>query len=119
MDEDSQAIGVASGLRAAGMEVHRSANHGNDGISDEGQVAFASSRGWVMYTANTGDFLRIHAEMIRDSRTHSGIILRTRQESSIGEQIRRVTRIWQSLSAEDMLNRYESISQWGSDHPER
>lgn len=113
MDEDSQAIGVADALARAGMQVHRSNREGNDGATDEAQLAFAASRDWVIYTANVRDFGPLHRRYLAESRPHGGIVLRTRHNWSIGEQSRRLVRIWESLSAEDMVNRCESLSQWG------
>jgi hypothetical protein len=65
----------------------------------------------VIYTSNTRDFAVLHREYMQSGRSHAGIIYRTRQWYSVGEQARRILRIWAALSAEEMVNRYESISQ--------
>jgi hypothetical protein len=115
MDEDSQPLDVAATLARAGMDVRRSGLERNDGTTDEQQLAFAASRGWVIYTSNVRDFDILHRAWLNAGRSHSGIIYRTRQRWSVGEQARRIERIWRALSAEDMVNRYESLGQWGED----
>ncbi len=87
----------------------------NERSSDSGQLVFAAEKGWVLYTSNVKDFEVLHRELIESGRSHAGVLYHVRQRFSIGEQARRILRIWEALSAEEMVNRVESISQWGEE----
>ena len=88
-----------------------------NGKTDIEQLAFASQMGYVLCTANARDFYRLHREFLAIGRSHAGIVVRTEQRFSVGEQARRIVRIWETLSAENMVNRTESLSRWGEDRP--
>ncbi len=85
-----------------------------NGKSDEEQLAFAAEQGLVLYTANSRDFVRLHFPYLEAGTGHAGIIFQAGRPWSIGEQARRITRIWESRSAEDMRNNVESVNQWGA-----
>ena len=95
------------------MTVLRCETSGMGGESDQAQLDFATAHGYVLYTANVKDFAVLHRQTVESGRSHAGIIYRTKQRYSVGEQARRILRLWAALSAEEMVNRYESISQWG------
>ncbi len=78
------------------------------------QLAFAANAGRVIYTGNIGDFRRLNRQYQDAGRSHNGIILLAQSTISLGEQGRRLVRIWQAISAEDMVNREEFLSQWGN-----
>ena len=115
MDEDSQSRALALTLEVMGLEVYASGPLGMDGTSDEEELRFASGRGLVIYTSNGRHFNALNRAWLARGSRHSGILVRTRQRYSIGEQARRIHRIWETLSAEEMVNRYESLSQWGDE----
>ncbi|SPE55454.1 conserved hypothetical protein [Verrucomicrobia bacterium] len=46
-------------------------------------------------------------------RLYSGIIMALQQRYSVGEQMRRLLRLRNSLTAEEMVNRVEFLSAWG------
>lgn len=75
-------------------------------------MAFAAERGCVLYSHNTSDFHRLHAEWTRAGREHAGMILAPQQRFSVGEQLRRILRIGATASAEDMRNRIEFLGNW-------
>lgn len=85
------------------------------GKSEDEQLAFASAAGLVLCTGNGRDFFRLHREYVGAGRSHAGIIVRTSRRFSLEEEARRIVRIWQTLSAEEMVNRAESLGQWGED----
>lgn len=84
-----------------------------DGQKDEAQLAFAAEVGRVIYTGNIRDFRRLNRQYQESGRSHSGIVLLAQSTMSLGEQARRLQRLWESLSAADMVNREEFLSQWG------
>ena len=115
LEDDSQNTALADTLARAGVSVVLCRVAGMNGANDDAQLAFASAQGYVLCTANARDFYRLHGEYLRADRPHAGIIVRTGQRFSLGEQARRIVRIWEALSAEEMVNRTESLSQWGDD----
>jgi len=115
IEEDSQDMGLFYTVERAGVPVLRSAAAGMNGTTDAEQLAFAAGKGFVLYTTNLKDFAVLHQQYISQGRNHAGLIMQARRRLSIGEQARRILRIWETLSAEEMVNRYESLSQWADD----
>ena len=112
-DEDSQDQDLEAALVAFGLDVRRSGVEGMNGTPDEQQLEFAASNGWVLYTSNLRDFDRLHRVFMEAGLNHAGIIFHARQRFSVGEQARRIVRIWSALSAEEMVNRIESLRPMG------
>lgn len=104
MDMDSLDSNVVEALRAAGIDVLTTPEAGNERASDEDQLAFATAEGRVIYTANRADYSRLHAALMRAGGRHVGIIVRARQQTSIGKQIRGLGRICQAYEAEGLAN---------------
>jgi hypothetical protein len=115
LDEDNHDHDLAEALRRSGLETHRSGDHGMDATSDEDQLEFAAAHAFVLYTSNLRDYERLHRERLETGLTHAGIIFRPSRRWSVGEQARRILRIWEALSAEEMVNRIESLSLWGEE----
>jgi hypothetical protein len=55
---------------------------------DEEQLVFAAAQRRVLYTKNVGDFARLHKEWQAAGRSHSGIIVVSKQRTPIGVQVR-------------------------------
>lgn len=87
-----------------------------DGKADEEQLLFAASLGRALYSRNIRDFRRLHVEYTGAGIAHSGLIFGIAGLSP-GERTRRVLRILERFSAEDMANTEQFISQWGDDRP--
>lgn len=81
-------------------------------IADADHLAYSSSVGRVLLTCNTGDFCQLHQEWLSLGRSHSGIICMPQQVLSIGPRLRRLLRLLTTLSAEQMKNRLEFLSNW-------
>lgn len=112
LDDDVESRALAQGLVERGFDVLRATDAGMRGRRDVDHLAFATSLGRVVYTANRGDFLRLHAEWIADGKTHSGIVIVAQQRYSTGEQIRRLQSLMAALSPGDMSRRVEFLSNW-------
>jgi hypothetical protein len=104
---------LVSALRARGLEVLTTSDAGLQGLPDEPQLIRAHAEGCVLFTHNVTDFCRLHSRFLREMKTHSGIIV-AEQGFSVGERLRRLLRLAEARTAEDMLNRLEFLSNWDS-----
>ena len=53
---------------------------GNQGVSDETQLEYASDNGYIMVTHNRYDFRLLHKRWIRQGKVHSGILVMSHGE---------------------------------------
>ena len=113
IDEDSGDRNLVQALRARGVDVVTAQEVGMIERSDEEHLQFATSRDRVLYSFNRGDFLRLHAQYLAESRGHAGILLARQQHYSVGEQMRRVLKVMALRSTADMRNCVEFLSAWG------
>ena len=79
---------------------------------DESHLAYAVAQGRVLYSFNIGDFYQLHTHYLSVGKNHAGIILSPQQRYTVGEQMRRLLRLSATLSAQDMHNRLEFLSNW-------
>jgi hypothetical protein len=114
LDEDCARHALACELRARGADVVTAIEAGMPGRLDEEQLQWATDHSRAIYSFNRGHFYRLHSSWLMNSRNHSGMIL-SRQDLPIGEQMRRLLRLINRLSAEDMRNRVEFLSGWGAE----
>ncbi len=112
-DEDSMRHALVESLRKRGMDVLTPLDVGSTEQTDEEQLEFATTQGRAIYSFNVGDFCRIHAEWLRQHRSHAGIVLAHQQQFSVGEQMRRLLRLIGRVTSEDMQDRLEFLSDWG------
>jgi len=75
LDEDAMSRSLGRELRARGIDVTTTIGEGMLGQDDAAQLEFAKTQGRVIYTYNVADYYRLHAEYIRQGKTHAGIIL--------------------------------------------
>ena len=113
VDENAMDTEVIAALRSRGVTVTTVLGVGRLEKADEDQLAYAAARGCVLYSFNVGDFLQLHGEWAASGRDHAGMILAQQQRYSVGEQLRRLLRIREALSATDMRNRVEFLNNWG------
>lgn len=104
VDEDAAEQAVVSALRKHGIDVLTVLEAGLQSGSDEDQLRFASSAGRVLYSLNVDDIARLHAEFLARGDGHAGIILIPRQRYSVGEKIRRITRLLATTDADALNN---------------
>jgi len=109
VDEDAHEHAVIAGLRNHGIDVLSVADASNSGATDEQQLSFAISVRRCIYTLNVAHFCRLHTELISTGGRHRGIIVIPRQRYSIGEKIRKLTALFDSVTAEEMENRLEFL----------
>ncbi len=104
IDEDAMSRALVQGLRARNVDVLTVLDCGMEGKSDPEQLAFAASRGRVIYTYNVGDFCQLHTEYLAQEKEHAGIIVVNRQRYSIGEQLKQTLLLIHQTTAEEMRN---------------
>ena len=79
---------------------------------DEEHLTFAATQNRALYSFNSCDYFDIHTRWTNAGRSHSGIVAARQKRHSVGEQIRRLAKLANALSAEDMMDRIEFLSQW-------
>ena len=114
LDADSQDWVIVRAFVQVGMDVLTSNDAGMAESPDEEQIAFAVANQRVILTANIKDYRRLCGEHQARGESHPGVILR-RQDLPVGEQIRRIVRMWETVSASEMADREEFLSAWGED----
>ncbi|HIE27235.1 TPA: hypothetical protein EYP66_08110 [Candidatus Poribacteria bacterium] len=101
---------VAPQLRRRTYDVLSTPEAGNLGLSDNQQLEFAISQGRTILTFNIDDFPRMHYECLATGRNHYGIIVSA--QVHIGAVVKRCLNLMSVLSAEEMVNRLEYLSNW-------
>jgi hypothetical protein len=112
MDENAMDAEVVAALRSRGVDILTAAEAGMLERDDEDQRAFAATQLQVLFSFNTGHFLRIHTEWCSTGRDHAGIIVAPQKRYSPREQIRRLVRLTEGLPAQSMKNHVEFLSRW-------
>ncbi len=112
LDMDSLDSRLVQALRRSGMDVLLSPEAGNERTPDEEQLAYATSQGRVLYTGNRGDFARLHKRWMESGRSHAGIIVRGRHRTSVGDQLRGLTRIAGAFEQQPTTDRFEYLENW-------
>lgn len=112
-DADAQDDDVVSALRLRGVDVEIANDVGLRHASDPEQLAHAAANGRTLYSFNVGDFASLHAAYLAEGKAHSGIILAPQQRYSVGEQMRRLLRLVQTKTAEEMRDTIEFLGAWG------
>lgn len=94
---------IVKGLDMRGFDVLEISGSEKSGLSDSRHLKIAEEEKRVIITADD-DFLRLE-----DDNNHSGIIFLANQEVDVGESIRRISKISDLVSDEEMENHVEFI----------
>lgn len=108
-DEDVYASVVVA-LRRHGFDAVSTPEVNRTGSTDLAQLEWAAQEGRALVTFNVADFARLHHEWMIAGRHHSGLIVS--QQRAIGDIIRRLLHLGQTLTAENMADRLEYLSNW-------
>lgn len=109
LDEDVD-ISLAKALQQKGIDVLTTQEAGKKRLSDAEQLEFAVNTKRILLTHNKRDFILLHKNYIFEGREHHGIILS--DQRPIGETLRGLSKLIFSLTAEQMKNRREFLSNW-------
>ena len=110
LDEDAISRALIRGLRARGVDVLTAQDAQQMGVPDSVQLLHATGQGRTLFTFNTRDFARLHAEFLAQGRSHAGIIVS--DQLQVGHILRRLLSLLDAKSAEDMQNWLEFLSNW-------
>jgi len=108
-DEDMHAA-VAPTLRQAGFDAISTPEANRLAEPDEEQLIWAAAQGRVVVTFNTGHFVALHTQWLRQGRPHAGIVVST--QTSVGEVFHRLLRLAAVLDADVMQDRLEFLRNW-------
>ncbi|MCC7363467.1 MAG: DUF5615 family PIN-like protein [Dehalococcoidia bacterium] len=111
-DNDSGRKALCDALALRGIEVLRTEDAGNRLLADDDQLQFATARGLVIYSANYGDFARIHKRWMEAGRTHAGIVVRVQQQVDIGTELRALMAVADGFAAGELANQLVYLDQW-------
>jgi hypothetical protein len=100
-------------LKARGMDVASALEKKMIKQSDNEHLDFATTDERVLFSFNRGDFYKLHTQYLMEGKKHSGIILANQQQYSVGETMRRILHLADSMAPSDMENRVEFLSTWG------
>ena len=112
LDEDAAQHDLLAALRLRRVDVTSAQEQGLVGAADLAQLQWCCAKKRVLYTFNVRHFYALHGEYLRSAREHAGIILAPQQPYSIGGQMRRLLRLMERKSAEEMANHVEFLSAW-------
>ncbi len=104
---------VVSGLKARHFDVVTARDAAMVYREDEDHLMTATGLGRVLYSYNVGDYQRLHDRWLSTDKTHAGIIVAKQQTYSIGEELRRLTRLFGDVTAPQMRDRIEYLRNWG------
>ena len=112
-DEDTMRHSLVRALRSRGIDVITALDVGMIERPDADHLVYASGQGRVLCSSNTGDYYRLHTELLARDESHAGIVLIAQQRYTVGDQMRRILKLIAVRSAADMRDRVEFLSAWG------
>ena len=111
LDEDATSNRLLRALRSRGADVISTAEVNQLSQPDEQQLIWALVNRRIIYSFNVRDYYRLHTQWLTEGKEHSGIIL-SKQDYSIGGQMKGLLKLISMKSAEDMKNQIEFLRVW-------
>lgn len=102
--------GLAAQLRRRGFDAISAYEAGNATLDDADQLEYAVSQRRAILTCNIKDFAPLVEEWWEAGRKHYGVIVS--EQIPIGEMLRRVVRLLNTVSAEEMENGYRDLAEF-------
>lgn len=110
LDEDTIKTALIQALRNADLDVVTVSDVSRLGYSDEEQLIWATEQERVIYSFNIGDFCRLHRDFMAQNRSHTGIVLASQQQYSVGQQLRCLLKLAADKSPQEMVNQLVFLS---------
>ncbi len=101
---------IAEKLCEAGYDAVSTPDVDRLGEHDESQLQWAAQEGRALITFNVADFARLHHQWMDASRHHAGMI--GSRQRPIGDVMRRLLNLVNTLEADEMQDRLEFLSNW-------
>jgi hypothetical protein len=112
LDEDAMGARLVTALRSRGIDLLTAREGGMVNRLDEDHLAFASTQNRVLYSFNVSDYARIHTVWTKAGQSHSGIVVAQQKRWPVGEQVRRLARLIDTVTLDQMKGRIEFLGQW-------
>lgn len=103
---------LAAILPTSGFDAVSAPEAGRLNESDPAHLESCHAHGRAIITFNVGDFAALHQVWLAAGKHHSGII--ASYQRPIGDLMRRVLRLARTLTAEEIVDRLEYLSDWPS-----
>jgi predicted nuclease of predicted toxin-antitoxin system len=97
-------------IRVHGYDAISAGEVHNENLSDLEHLAFAGSQGRAVLTHNTKDFEPLAQQFGNGGKEHFGIVVS--QQLSLGELLRRVLKMLDTVDAEQMKNSYRDLGEF-------
>lgn len=110
LDEDTISRALMNALRARNVDIFSAHAAGLISVPDWQHLEYAVSLGRVLFTFNTRDFARLHSEWLVQGRHHAGIVVS--DQAQVGQLVRRLLKLADTLSVDDMQDRLEFLGSW-------
>lgn len=110
LDEDTTSRSFIRALNARQVDILTAQEAGMLSQPDDMQLAFAAEQSRAIFTFNTRDFVQLHKFYLAEGQTHAGIIVS--DQIQIGVLVRRLLKLMDAKSAEEMQNWLEFLSNW-------
>lgn len=110
LDEDTISRALINALWARNVDILSAHDAGLISVPDSQHLEYATSMGRTVFTHNTRDFAQLHGQWMAQEREHAGIIVS--DQIYVGQLVRRLLRLLDSRSADDMKNWLEFLSNW-------
>ncbi len=106
--------GLAAQIRRRGFDAISAYEADNASLDDPDQLEYAASQRRTILTCNAKDFVPLLEEWWQAGRKHYGVIASA--QVPIGEMLRRVLRMLNTVSADDMEDGFRNLAEF-ADHP--
>jgi len=110
LDEDVTTV-LARELRRRGYQVVTTQEAGQRQADDDSQLSYAAAHNLALVTYNQGDFCLRHRRYLDAGRSHAGIFIASRKVG-LGETLRRLVRLLESVPAEESFNQIRWLSEF-------
>lgn len=101
---------IALALRNRGFDAVSTPEVNRLTEDDPSQLDWAAREGRVLMSFNVGDFVALHSEWLTTGKHHAGLIVSAQRP--LGETLRRMLNLAAALSAEDLRDRLEFLTNW-------
>ncbi len=107
-------VKLAANLRKIGYDCVSAREVGNAALDDESQMVYAANEGCAIVTHNIQDFVPIFERWWHAELSHSGLVVS--QQIPLGELQRRVIRMLETVTADEMENNLRNLAEFVARH---